>query len=57
VFASEDQNKRLLNVVGDDLFYRDDPHVSSSDTILEPGEAAVITESLDHHWRPGEGHR
>ena len=46
VFASEDQNKRLLNVAGDDLYYRTDPRVSSSDTKLEPGEAAVITERV-----------
>jgi hypothetical protein len=46
VFASEDQNKRLLNVVGDDLYYRTDPGVSSSDTKLAPGEAAVITERV-----------
>jgi hypothetical protein len=46
VFASEDQNKRLMNVVGDDLYYRTDPGVSSSDPSLKNGESKVIRDRV-----------
>lgn len=43
VDGSEGKSKRLLNVAGDDLYYRADPGVSTSDAKLKAGEAAVVT--------------
>ena len=53
VDGSEGKSKRLLNVGGDDLYYRADPGVSTSDAKLKPGESTELT---DRVWlvTPGE---
>lgn len=46
VDGSEGQGKRLLDVVGDDVFYLNSPHFNISDTKLQPGESVVFSERV-----------
>jgi hypothetical protein len=52
VDGSEGKSKRLFNRGPDDLYFRSDPRVSSSDTKLQPGESTELT---DRNWIVTDG--